>query len=262
MKNQLPPTCPESIFKDDYLQLMDAGMSLNLPLIPLLRKDREVDIIVSFDASADVKQENWLSAVDGYVKQRGIKGWPIGAGWPEKKNETRQVVEAAGKIAEAREKQRSASNSRDLTASENNELEKADGDLSFCNVWVGTTREQESGFETQRSDRIQPNTEWMLSEPDAGITVIYFPLLPNAEVEGVNPDISPFLSTWNFIYTPEEIDKVVALAKANFEAGRDLTKRTVRAVYERKKARRLALEGEGRVRRWQKQVRQHGDQFQ
>ena len=61
---------------------MDAGMSNNLPIYPLIRPGRDVDIIVAFDASADIKQENWLSVVDGYARQRGIKGWPIGAGWP------------------------------------------------------------------------------------------------------------------------------------------------------------------------------------
>jgi len=60
MEDVLPPSCPESIFQDDHLRLMDAGMSNNLPIYPLLRPGRDVDIIVSFDASADIKQENWL----------------------------------------------------------------------------------------------------------------------------------------------------------------------------------------------------------
>lgn len=65
MKDQLPDSCPESIFRNDHLRLMDAGMSNNLPIYPLIRPGRDVDIIVAFDASADVKQENWLSVVDG-----------------------------------------------------------------------------------------------------------------------------------------------------------------------------------------------------
>ena len=81
-------------------------------------------------------------------------------------------------------------------------------------------------------------------------------------MEGVDPDTSPFLSTWNFIYSPQDIDKVVALARANFEAGRDQTKRTVRSVYERKKAERLELEEKERILRWNRQLRDHGDHFQ
>jgi cytosolic phospholipase A2 len=76
MEGQLPSTCPESVFKTDHLQLMDAGMSNNLPIYPLLRPGRDVDVLIAFDASADIQKENWLSVVDGYTRQRGIKGWP------------------------------------------------------------------------------------------------------------------------------------------------------------------------------------------
>ena len=81
-------------------------------------------------------------------------------------------------------------------------------------------------------------------------------------MEGVDPDTSPFLSTWNFVYSPQEIDKVVALARANFEAGRDQTKRTVRAVYERKKAERLMAEEKEKIQQWDRQLREYGDYFQ
>lgn len=40
-------------------------------------------------------------------------------------------------------------------------------------------------------------------------------------------------------WTPEEIDQTVALAQANFAEGADKVKRTVMAVYERKKKLRL-----------------------
>ena len=247
-------------------------MSNNLPLYPLLRKNRNVDIIVCFDASADIKQENWLSAADGYAKQRGIKGWPIGAGWPKEKDETKSELdaadaataqEAAGKIADAREKQREKSdNATQETVSDTKALNQNDTDLGYCNVWVGTTMERQSETESPPSKRVEQDTDWKLLEPDAGMTVIYFPFLPNPIVEGVDPNISPYLSTWNFVYTPEEIDGVVALARANFEAGKEQTKRTVRAVYERKKARRIEAEEKERSRRWWKQLREHGDHFQ
>ena len=60
----------------------------------------------------------------------------------------------------------------------------------------------------------------------------------------MDPKTSDYLSTWNFIYTPEQVDKVVALARANFDEGSEQTKRAVRAVYERKKAKRLEKERE------------------
>ena len=50
--------------------------------------------------------------------------------------------------------------------------------------------------------------EWHLMAPDAGISLIYFPFLANEKVPGVDPMKSDFMSTWNFIYTPEEIESV------------------------------------------------------
>jgi phospholipase A2 len=247
-------------------------MSNNLPLYPLLRKGRDVDIIVCFDASADIKQENWLSAADGYAKQRGIKGWPVGAGWPKEKDDTKKELdaadaataqEAAGKIADAREEQREKSqNETQKAIDKGRNQNQNDSDLSYCNVWVGTTMEREGDTEHPQSKRVDQDADWQLLAPDAGITVVYFPFLPNPKVEGVDPNTSPYLSTWNFIYTPEEIDKVVSLARANFEAGKDQTKRTVRAVYERKKTRRLEAEEKDKWRRWRNNWREHGDHFQ
>ena len=247
-------------------------MSNNLPLYPLLRKGRDVDIIVCFDASADIQQENWLSAADGYAKQRGIKGWPIGAGWPKEKDETKNELDAAdaataqqaaGKIADAREEQRNKSQNSTQEAVDKGEVNNLDkSDLGYCTVWVGTTMERKSETEPPQSKRVDPDTDWKLLAPDAGITVVYFPFLPNPKVEGVDPNTSPYLSTWNFIYSQEEIDKVVALARANFEAGKDQTKRTVRAVYERKKARRIEAEESDKQRRWRNHWGKHGDHFQ
>ena len=106
-------------------------MSNNLPLYPLLRRDRNVDIIVCFDASANIKQENWLSFAEGYAKQRGIRGWPVGAGWPRAKDETKMALDAAdaataqqaaGKIAETREEQRGRSQKK-----------AEETDLGYCN---------------------------------------------------------------------------------------------------------------------------------
>ncbi|MCJ1466480.1 hypothetical protein MMC07_005099 [Pseudocyphellaria aurata] len=274
LRERLPRTCPEGIFKSEHLQLADAGMSNNLPLYPLLRDERGVDILIAFDSSADIKTENWLSVADGYAKQRGIKGWPIGAGWPKegvsKDNLAKELdianaktpQEAAGKIADARETQRTAANATQETLGEIEHEEGHDVDLGYCNVWVGTTLERTSESEPPPSKRVNPDVNWELLSPDAGLTVVYFPLLPNANVEGIDPNTTDFLSTWNFIYSGEEIDKVISLARSNFEEGKDQTRRTVRAVYERKRAKRLQQEERDRIQRWKRHLRDHGDHFQ
>lgn len=118
-------------------------MSNNLPLYPLLRRDRNVDIIVCFDASADIEQENWLSVAEGYAKERGVKGWPVGAGWPGAKDETKAELDAAdsataqqaaGKIAETREEQRGRSQKHAEVHAAKHEMETSgETDLGYCN---------------------------------------------------------------------------------------------------------------------------------
>ncbi|KAL4867681.1 hypothetical protein BDV12DRAFT_170892 [Aspergillus spectabilis] len=309
MKDQLPPSCPESIFQSQHLRLMDAGMSNNLPIYPLLRPGRDIDIIIAFDNSADIKQENWLSVVDGYARQRGVKGWPVGAGWP---SETDTPKETAKTLRESRNISEEDLNKKLSTAQELSSHEHhkppsttikqdtkhvesqptpADTDLGYCNVWVGTTQEKLSNkepppskrlFDPRLSDPHHSESDFHLMRPDAGIAVVYFPLLPNPSAPDlpssssltrpspsdqpgpsfnkssaettdltkplsphpgtINPDVDDFLSTWNFVYTPEQIDAVVGLAKANFAQGEEQVKRVVRGVYERKKKDRLERE--------------------
>ncbi|EKG14034.1 hypothetical protein MPH_08776 [Macrophomina phaseolina MS6] len=275
LRDLLPPSCPESMFNTSNLQLMDAGMSNNLPIYPLLRPGRDVDIVIAFDASADVKTDNWLKVAEGYTKQRGIVGWPIGAGWPPAVETGEQITEeleaaqveteeqAAEKLAQAREQQFLDENERPAKKGQHK-------DLGYCNVWIGTTGQRVSEEEPATAKQVEE--DWELTRPDAGIAVIYFPFLANPKVEGVDPRKSDFMSTWNFVYTPEDIDKVVALARANFDEGKEQTRRTVRAVYERKKAKRLEREAEEKERRRRWKIRtgragkklgegDHGDHF-
>jgi phospholipase A2 len=275
MEHLLAASCPDSLFKASHLQLMDAGMSNNLPIYPLLRPGRNVDVLIAFDASADVKSDNWLSIVDGYARQRGVKGWPVGAGWPQANVSKEQATseleeaeadserEAAQKVAEAK--------LDDETLQEKRVPGNRPGDLGYCNVWVGTTSERSSVSEPPPSKVVLEDLELM--REDAGIAVIYFPFLANPNVEGVDPKTSDFMSTWNFVYTPEQIDKVVALARANFNEGEEQTRRTIRAVYERKKKKRLEREREEKRLRRARKMRlgtpagrklgegDHGDHF-
>lgn len=283
MEDKLPPSCPASVFKTDHLQLMDAGMSNNLPIYPLLRPGRDVDILVAFDASADIEKENWLSVVDGYARQRDITGWPIGAGWPKPSTKPAEAAEALGeaqaitskaaatKLANAQQEQRQIfkpdpeAMAEDSTASDSSSL----ADLGYCTVWVGTKSERLTTSEppptkSKRIDSHTPESEssFHLMHPSAGLALIYFPFLANpSKVPGVDPVTSDFMSTWNSVYTPEEVDQVIRLARANFEEGKEQTRRCVRAVYERKKRSRLERERKAREKAVGKRLRQSGDHF-
>lgn len=269
MGGKLRLTTPTSVYKNEYLQLMDAGMSNNLPIYPLLRPGRNVDVIIAFDASADVRTDNWLSVADGYARQRGIKGWPIGVGWPKPgetpgqvakeldESETVSADEADARLREAKASQaarRREAGIQDEDVEEGSrkfDSEKAkkdgadSGELGYCTVWVGTTQERSSS-PPPPSKALDEKTHWQLMEPDAGIAVVYLPFLKNEKVDGVDPGTSDYMSTWNFVYTPEQIDKVVALARANYDEGKEQIRRTVRAIYERKRKARLEREEERR----------------
>lgn len=269
MKDFLPASVPDGVIQTPNLQLMDAGMSNNLPIYPLLRPGRNVDIIIAFDASADVKTDNWLKEADGYARQRGIKGWPIGAGWPDE-TETPEEIQQELDQAQAKTEDEAQEKMHEATKKE----EKRGStykDLGYCNIWVGTTEERTSDTEPPSSKLVEE--DWELMEPHAGITVIYFPFMSNPKVEGVDPKTSDFMSTWNFVYTPDQVDKVVELARTNFQEGEERTKRTVKAVYERKKRVREQREEAERERRRRWLLRRgqrldreegeadHGDQF-
>ncbi len=291
LEGQLPETAPESIFRASHLQLMDAGMSNNLPIYSCLRPGRDVDILIAFDASADIKTENWLQVTEGYALQRGIKGWPIGAGWPKPKAsvdqtakeleeaETSSLVEAEEKVATAKEAHEKGITPRAEQAgveagietampdheklpalTESSIPDEGAGDLGYCNVWVGTTQErahEDSRTEPKSKLGSAVEEDWQLMEPDAGIAVVYFPFLANKKVQDgeIDPQTSAFMSTWNFVYTPEEVENTVALARVNFEEGKEKTRRVVRAVYERKKKMREERENKERVEEFTRKLR-------
>lgn len=277
MEGMLPQSCPESLYSTPFLQLMDAGMSNNLPIYPLLRPGRNVDVVIAFDNSADVKTDNWLKVVDGYARQRNITGWPIGAGWPpanKSQEQTTKELNAAQATSEAdaEAKVREAQKD-DATGQVKRPPGYEQGDLGYCNVWVGTTAERKADGEPPPSKLLDHQNWDVISKEDAGITVVYFPLLANDNVPGVDPKTSDYLSTWNFVYTPEQIDNVVELARANFQEGKEQTRRTVLAVYERKKKLRQEREREAKEWRLKRKLRSgiprgrklgeadHGDHF-
>ncbi|RDA95159.1 hypothetical protein CP533_1924 [Ophiocordyceps camponoti-saundersi (nom. inval.)] len=253
MQGKLPKTTPKNIYEKEYIQLMDAGMSNNLPIYPLLRPGRDVDILIAFDASADIKTDNWLSVADGYARQRGVKGWPVGIGWPQAGDSVEQtsaeLADAQASTAhEAQEKVREAEAQQATRQEEAKSAApgKAEaGDLGYCTVWVGTTQER-SSEPPPPPKAVADSDSWRLMDPQAGIAVVYLPFLGNEKAPDVSPGSSEFLSTWNFVYTPDQIDGVVRLARANYDEGKEQIKSTIRAVYERKK--QLRQQAEKKVR--------------
>lgn len=278
--NKLRFTTPTNIHEKEYIQLMDAGMSNNLPIYPLLRPGRNIDIIVAFDASADTKTDNWLSVADGYARQRGIKGWPLGIGWPKAADsiekieqqldqaQAKTIEDADAKVAQAQQDQAthrpnsqpkpSPDSAIQHAKSQHEQSHPEDSDLGYCTIWVGTTEERSSPPPPPPKASIN-DAAWQAMSPHAGLAVAYLPFLANPDkVAGVDPARSDYMSTWNFVYTPAQIDKVVALARANYAEGAPQLRRCVRAVYERKKRLREAAEAAAREERFRRRMRRGG----
>lgn len=61
---------------EKFLTLVDAGLDFNLPIPPLLRKERKVDIIIICDASSDIENAPELRLAEQYAVKNNIK-FPI-----------------------------------------------------------------------------------------------------------------------------------------------------------------------------------------
>ncbi|KAJ1938449.1 hypothetical protein FBU59_004433, partial [Linderina macrospora] len=62
-----------------FLSLMDAGMDNNLPFAPLLRPERNVDVILCLDSSANIELMSWFARAEQWAEQHGVTRWPWGA---------------------------------------------------------------------------------------------------------------------------------------------------------------------------------------
>lgn len=72
------------------------------------------------------------------------------------------------------------------------------------------------------------------------ITLAYFPFIVNTAYD---PDFDPqeaeFCKTWNFVYTPQQVEKVTGLAEANWTDNLEKIKGILKKTWERKRDQRL-----------------------
>lgn len=225
----LGPTVPKHMSEIADLELCDAGMSNNLPFYPLLR--RNCDIIIAIDASADIETTPWFSRTEAYARRKNLQCWPLGITWPKDDGTTQQGPEPS--FAEIH-----GGSDKEPVSPREKKLYELDG----VNVWVGRPSESASVATTGPNDKLQAqmvSNDWETVSASSGLMLIYLPLLPNDKAPGIDPKTSEHLSTWNFVYTEEQVEGLRQLANANFDE--DRVKCAVRAMYLRKKKERLAL---------------------
>ncbi|KAI9030730.1 acyl transferase/acyl hydrolase/lysophospholipase [Phycomyces nitens] len=185
---------PSSLIESEELCLMDAGMDNNIPFYPLLRQGRDVDVILAVDLSADIQTAPHFDRAEGYAKRRGIKGWPVNAGWPKHHH------------------------------SKNNYP------LGSCTVFASHALETET----------EENTGETYQTKSKQVTVMYFPFILNKAFDPkFDPQTAEFCSTWNFVYTADQVNKLESLGQRNWTDNVEEVRAVLRSVWERKRRERL-----------------------
>ncbi|KAF9094572.1 hypothetical protein BGX29_009449 [Mortierella sp. GBA35] len=207
----------EAFSQRKNIYLNDAGMDNNLPLYPLLRPGRKVDVILAFDSSADIESVPWFEKADEYVKRRGIERWP-----PISKKRAEQ-------------------------------LEKQEGGpprkMTHVEIFHGIVAEDRDADHVvpvgkkDSKDSTPPKAVTPVKKTDAHpITLIYFPLIPNQEYHEFNPGTEPFCSTFNFEIKEDQVELLAGLGENNFGKGLEDVRKVLKETWLRKKQERLERE--------------------
>ncbi|KAG9070324.1 hypothetical protein KI688_009661 [Linnemannia hyalina] len=208
----------EAFSQRKNLYLNDAGMDNNLPLYPLLRPGRKIDVILAFDSSADIESVPWFEKADEYVKRRGIERWP-----PISKKRAEQLAKQEGgpprKMAHVEIFHGIVADDRD--ADHAVPVEKSTDDPSPPSPKAVTPLE--------KSD----------THP---ITLIYFPLIPNQEYHEFNPGTEAFCSTFNFELKEDQVQLLAGLGENNFNKGLEDVRKVLKETWLRKRQERLEKE--------------------
>lgn len=220
----------ESLVESEQIGLMDAGMDNNIPFYPLLRQGRDVDIIISLDLSADIQDTPFFDRAEGYVKRRGITGWPQGAGWPKKESNDCHEQESIPVVQEKGKKNQESSDDK----IDDNTPRYA---LDTCTIFDSSSTEATPAKTTQDDTASVKTTFPSNTNP---ITIVYFPLIVNDKYDPkFDPQSAEFCSTWNFVYTSEQVNKLHGLAEANVKDNLEKVRKVIKETWKRKRDERL-----------------------
>ncbi|BGO94444.1 hypothetical protein NBRC10512_003818 [Rhodotorula toruloides] len=287
LPGSLPPSVPSSIVKEKTLGFADAGVELNIPYVPLMR--RSVDVIIALDASAD-NHETWFARAAEYAKQYSEKAqsrfaWPEvdvkaifpGAEEGEMKEKEKSRDDAATKVDQAKAQERVTASK---TAHEREGVETKNpepvptGSAPQSREAATKGKVDEKGVPVEADDKPMPESQGA-KEPPLGKCSIWIGSTSRSQAatcRNDNPTVDDVLardgialayiplspdetfpnplevfSTWKFDYTEEETDKLIRLAKANFTAGEQQLKTLIKGVWLRKRKQRLGDEAAGRA---------------
>jgi phospholipase A2 len=257
----------ESIINSPNLYLMDAGMDNNIPFYPLLRKGRSVDVIITFDLSADIQAAPHFERAEGWVKRRGVLGWPIGAGWPKQNIEDATEQQDGGTenidmekdkevqgtkiVNETDEMKDMKQDQKKIMAESQIAKKRSKYGLGHCTVFASSA--SETTMEGKGKNEANDSSGTTVYRDDINpITVVYFPLIGNDRYDPeYDPQENDITTTWNFVYSPDQVTKLHGLAETNWNENIDKVRQVLRGVWERKR----------KLRERQEELQQIEDQF-
>ena len=211
------------------LRLMDSGLSNNLPNHVLARDERQADVIISFDASSDVKTGAAVERIHEFGRECGIHIQKR----PPKEGEEPPAPSPTSE------------HDADTASMSPSDMERQ---------WQSEADHIRRAYEPLYAQRFDG---WRLRKdkstdraPD--VHFVYCPLLPNAVQPGFDPTTAHYSTSYNLIWTADQVRALLRTAMANVEEGSravGVIREAVREAYESRKKTRLEREAQSASRR-------------
>lgn len=216
------------------IHLVDAGMSNNLPQHSFFRPGRDVDLMLLGDFSSDVQSGAALERIQEFGAAKGVTIHPREhlddlPPWPQELIDSKQEGKEDAKTR-----------NKSLTADEIQARFKGRyAQILDVKVIPEAERTKEQGPTHIDEAGIRYNAR---HQPQAtrDTTMIYMPLLPHACQPDYDPSTAAFSSSYNLVWTEEQVGIIRKTSRANVVEGIETIRKAVREIYESKKAARLS----------------------
>lgn len=215
------------------IHLVDSGMSNNLPQYSFFRPGRDVDLMLLGDFSSDVQVGAALERIQEFGSDKGVtitprEPLPDLAPWPQ---EPVDPEEAGKEDAKMRNKELSADEIRER-------FRGRYAQILDVRVTPEDQRTEAQG-PTHVDDKGVRYNERHQPQATRDTTMIYMPLLPHACQPTYDPSTAPFSSSYNLVWTEEQVGIIRKTSRACVVEGIEAIRKAVREIYEAKKAARL-----------------------
>ncbi|KAK7002335.1 lysophospholipase [Favolaschia claudopus] len=198
------------------LHLVDSGMANNLPAHVFLHPARDVDVMILFDASSDVQKGSAIERINEYGATKGLVFTPR-----VKLADLEPLPMVDSEDSE--EKEKAQLKGKKIPKQLTPEEMEARFAGRYAQILDGVPKNVVEGREgVVYNDKHQPQA-WREV------------LLPTYD-----PSTAPFSSSYNLVWTPEEVNSIYTTAAANVRNGIETIRQAVREAYERRRAARLA----------------------